>query len=110
MLGGRGLGRLFHGPPQFGPDLCREQGGVPLPINWQARVGGAAECDYWTVQVTPELLYCENSGPVPYIKGGGNCTLGKGGSTEKGGGREDGEGDEGGEEGRLRACSFDLGT
>ena len=38
---------------------------------------------------------------MPYIKGGGNCTVGKGGSTEKGGGWEDGEGDERGEEGSV---------
>ena len=38
---------------------------------------------------------------MPYLKGGCNCTTGKGGGTEKGGGREDGEGDEGGEEGSV---------
>ena len=46
-------------------------------------------------------MYCESPGPVPYLKGGCNCTTGEGGGTEKGGGREDGEGDEGGEEGSV---------
>ena len=72
-----------------------------MPFNREARVRGAAECDYWPVQATPELMYCESPGPVPYLKGGGNCTTGEGGGTEKGGGREDGEGDERGEEGSV---------
>ena len=38
---------------------------------------------------------------MSHLKGGSNCTAGKGGGTEKGGGREDGEGDERGEEGSV---------
>ena len=101
MLGGRSLGRLLQRSPQLDPDLCGEQGGASLSVDWSPRAGGSVECDCQPVSATAEHMHRASSGSMSAFSGWRHLTPDAGGGSETRGGREDGEADARGEEGQL---------